>query len=423
MSVNTASAKLITDETPLVIPPSLAARIGLVEATILQQIHYYVQKSNNIIDGFRWVYNTYQQWQEQFPFLSLRSIRRAITNLEDLKLIRSERMEAKNWYQRKWYTVCYETLEALISPKCPNWTHPLGQSGHFDPSNLDTSYTKTSTKDLSETTDIKPTTHPVQEVEQQGVNFEALATSIGQTEEKESVLGKAGESGTTEQEKSEGKDTSLFLSDEIKIDPQLKKQVEEAISPAPMNPQIKKAVLATRLEAVQDAIAVVKQRKEVGRVKNPAGLFVKAIKELWKPSAGKDAQNIPNLSDGFSRWFDAARAAGLVIGTQVIDGQIWVYDANAKAFTYEQMALLHPLESFKGAASIPLEKKPRLVSVAAKESVDLSDVLAIIDNHFSRLKWSAQRIREFLVQTYGKYSRALLDDDDLIDLQVRLQAL
>ena len=147
MSATATAAKIITNEAPLVIPPSLATQIGLVEATILQQLHYYIQKSNNIIDGIRWVYNTYSQWHEQFPFFSLRTIRRAFTNLENLKLIRSERLEAKNWYQRKWYTVCYETLEALISPMCPNWPDRSGQFGHIDPANLAPSYTKTSTKE------------------------------------------------------------------------------------------------------------------------------------------------------------------------------------------------------------------------------------------------------------------------------------
>lgn len=349
MSVNTASGKLITDEAPLVIPPSLAVRIGLVEATILQQIHYYVQKSNNIIDGFRWVYNTYQQWQEQFPFLSLRSIRRAITNLEDLKLIRSERMEAKNWYQRKWYTVCYETLEALISPKCPDWTNGVVQSGHFDSSNLDTSYTKTSTKDLLKTTNTKPTLHPVQEVELQGGNFGAVATSIGQTEEKEGVLGKAGESGITEQEKSEEKENSLVFSGERKIDPQLKIQVEEAIAPAPMNPQIKKAVLAASLEAVQDAIAVVQQRKEAGRVKNPAGLFVKAVKEQWKPSGSKTVHDtLAKIPEDFNEWFDLARKKGLVIASSVMDGVLCVCTRNEK---------WEPYEEFRSGFSLPWLKR------------------------------------------------------------------
>ncbi|MBW4565371.1 MAG: hypothetical protein KME32_30660 [Mojavia pulchra JT2-VF2] len=49
------SSKLITPESPLLVPPLLAAEIGLEEAVILQQIHYYCQISKHIkADGRRW---------------------------------------------------------------------------------------------------------------------------------------------------------------------------------------------------------------------------------------------------------------------------------------------------------------------------------------------------------------------------------
>jgi hypothetical protein len=349
MSVNIATSKIITNEAPLVIPPSLAARIGWIEATILQQIHYYIQRSTNIIDGFRWVYNTYSQWQKIFPFVSDRTIRRAITHLESLKFIRSERMEASNWCQRKWYTVCYETLNPLIFPMCPDWPNGSGQSGHIDPANLDASYTEISTKDSLKTTDTKPTLHPVQEVKQQGGNFKAATTPISQAEEKESVLEKFRDSGITEQEKSKEKENPLVFSDERKIDPQLKKQVEEVIAPAPMNPQIKKAVLAASLEAVQDAIAVVQQRKEAGRVKNPAGLFVKAVKEQWKPSGSKEVHDsFPKLPEDFNEWFELARKKGLVIASSVMDGVLCVCTRN------EQW---EPYEEFRSGFSLPWLKR------------------------------------------------------------------
>ena len=44
---------------PLLIPPALAKEIGLHEAVILQQIHYWLEKSNHLINGCLWIYNTY----------------------------------------------------------------------------------------------------------------------------------------------------------------------------------------------------------------------------------------------------------------------------------------------------------------------------------------------------------------------------
>ncbi|MFN6569031.1 hypothetical protein [Dendronalium sp. ChiSLP03b] len=49
------TSKLITLESPLLVPPLLAAEIGLEEALILQQIHYFCLISKHIkADGRRW---------------------------------------------------------------------------------------------------------------------------------------------------------------------------------------------------------------------------------------------------------------------------------------------------------------------------------------------------------------------------------
>ena len=111
----------------------------------------------------------------------------------------------------------------------------------------------------------------------------------------------------------------------------------------------------------------------------------------------------------------------MVIGSQVIDGQVWVYDRKAEPIPYEQMVLLHPLERLRRESGLTLEKEPLTPSVGFVEPFDCSDVLAMIDTQFLRLQWSAERIREFLVQVYGKHSRALLADTELLDLQARLQ--
>lgn len=71
--------------------PTLATLIGLNEAIVLQQIHYWVKHNEkdmqNFIDGHYWVYNTYEQWHEQFPFWSVMTIRRTMTKLENQKLL------------------------------------------------------------------------------------------------------------------------------------------------------------------------------------------------------------------------------------------------------------------------------------------------------------------------------------------------
>jgi hypothetical protein len=73
--------RLLFDEHPLVILPELAVLIGLNEAVVLQQLHYWLQKSNHFHEGRRWVYNTYDQWQRQFPFWSTVTVRRTLMAL------------------------------------------------------------------------------------------------------------------------------------------------------------------------------------------------------------------------------------------------------------------------------------------------------------------------------------------------------
>lgn len=58
---------------PIVINTDLASSIGINEAIVLQQLHYWISETDSGIEheGRRWVYNTLEQWQKQFPFWSV----------------------------------------------------------------------------------------------------------------------------------------------------------------------------------------------------------------------------------------------------------------------------------------------------------------------------------------------------------------
>jgi len=66
--------KLLLNEEPLIVLPSLAAHIGLQESIFLQQLHYWLNRSDHERDGHKWVYNSYKEWQKQFPFWSERQL-------------------------------------------------------------------------------------------------------------------------------------------------------------------------------------------------------------------------------------------------------------------------------------------------------------------------------------------------------------
>lgn len=112
---------LLLDEHPLIILPSLATSVGLNEAVILQQLHYWLQHSNHEHEGRKWVYNTYQDWKEQFPFWSTDTIKRTITKLEKKGIILSANYNKLKIDKTKWYSIDYEKLGYAPSmrAKCP----------------------------------------------------------------------------------------------------------------------------------------------------------------------------------------------------------------------------------------------------------------------------------------------------------------
>ncbi|MEL1193439.1 replication protein, partial [Staphylococcus epidermidis] len=54
---------LLIDDYPILVLPKLATEIGLNEAIVLQQMHYWLKKSNHNYDGRRWIYNSFSEWQ------------------------------------------------------------------------------------------------------------------------------------------------------------------------------------------------------------------------------------------------------------------------------------------------------------------------------------------------------------------------
>ena len=119
----TPASRLLIHDKPLMVLPGLAARIGDRHAYVLQQIHYWLtiyQESGNerkFIDGRWWVYNTAEEWQKtNFPWLSVRTVKRILQDLEKMGLLITARFEAAaHLNQRKWYSIDYEAVAALES--------------------------------------------------------------------------------------------------------------------------------------------------------------------------------------------------------------------------------------------------------------------------------------------------------------------
>lgn len=115
-------SKLLFDSHPLVILPELAVKIGLNEALILQQIHYWLEinkKANrNLKNGYYWTFNSYTDWKKQFPFLSDSTIRRTITKLEKGMLVVSGNYNKLSIDRTKWYRIDEKVLKMLEDYPC-----------------------------------------------------------------------------------------------------------------------------------------------------------------------------------------------------------------------------------------------------------------------------------------------------------------
>ncbi len=120
----------LINESPLLVLPTLACMLGLNEAIITQQIHYWLGISKHEIDGKKWVFNTYQDWQKQFPWWSLDTVKRTFRNLEKLGVLETDNYNKMNIDRTKWYTINYQRLEEIFDQgKMPSWT---GQNALMD---------------------------------------------------------------------------------------------------------------------------------------------------------------------------------------------------------------------------------------------------------------------------------------------------
>jgi len=108
----------LDNETPLIINVELAVAIGLNEAIILRQIHYWIilnKKTNQNYHEYKyWTYNSIEKWNEQFPFWSKNTVKRTFTKLEETGFLLVGNYNKASFDRTKWYTInyclLYETL-------------------------------------------------------------------------------------------------------------------------------------------------------------------------------------------------------------------------------------------------------------------------------------------------------------------------
>lgn len=144
---------------PMLVYPKLASRLGVNEAIIVGQIHYWIKRNGHFRpeDGQRWIWNSIDDWLEQFTWLSERTLRRTIRKLEKSEVLLSKRFRSREWNQTKWYRLNYLKLtqeigwnphgyalaqidridEVKTNPSIRSiWPDRSGQNDPIDPVNL-----------------------------------------------------------------------------------------------------------------------------------------------------------------------------------------------------------------------------------------------------------------------------------------------
>jgi len=332
------SSKLITPESPLLVPPLLATEIGLPEAMILQQIHYLSQISKHIkSDGRRWFWKTLQDWGQTLPFLKISTIRRAIANLRNFELIDVCRHSQKTWYQANWFTVNLEKVEALWNQIC--------QNQQIDVSPLNISNCSPTTDDIKEFTpkEFSSQHHAAAEeeknedVEQTKISdYEPESVCLTPQPEQPQTLRFVDEQelddSTNEEDHHEDELSGAEVKANLNVSKQEIAEVCNELRRLRINPQPCLGVVKKHWDNVQGAIARVKDAIAEGWCNNPTGLFINSCKSGAK---GKNT-----VTADVSAWFEWARKQRIVLG---MSGGV-VYTPDGEAVELLSMMRRFPIE-------------------------------------------------------------------------------
>jgi len=301
------------------------------EAIVLRQIAYWLEKTNHIIDGVRWFYLTAKNLAEQTGY-SEGTVKRAIAQLKELQILRTEKKSSGFWNQTNWYTIDLEGLKALISPIGSFRSDRLEQNDLLDWNEMIRSFTETSNQEIS-TADMPA--HPpvsVSVVSQEKIEQEEILGNEFILKTEKNQVNESGAIAIGEDLSSRAERETIF------------QEISEVIAPAPLNPQSRAVVLAHSLERVTAALAVVKENKKKGQVKNPAGMVVRAIQQGWTPTPTTPESATPPT---FGDWFDLAQKAGKAVASTLIDGIFSILTPDDRWVAFSEMVATYSISELR----------------------------------------------------------------------------
>jgi hypothetical protein len=314
-SQTNSSNKLLCTDKPLILSGSLAAALKSADAAIvLQQVHYWLsKKGGKIIDGVHWIHNTYEQWLEQFPWLTKWRIRKVFYSLRETEILKFAQHDQRQYKRRGYYTIDYDKLKALQESMCEQHTH---QDAEIQPIEMCNTHTSVEQENSLQKEFLTENTHPphpaagsqeIAQEKEQELDQEQMLMTI-QSAVVETVTAVA---ATSDQDQlhtaAESEAVALQASQETKL---------ELIKAAGirLNVQLATMVQNFTLENVKNAITYYQQTQQNKQaqgktIKRPAGWLTDCLKHNWcttKPLAQT------NTETEFSNWYKNAIACNLV---------------------------------------------------------------------------------------------------------------
>ena len=312
-------------------------------AVILQQLHYWLNKDVGVvIDGVRWVYNSFESWvRTQFKWLSVWQFRQSMSLLRNLGIVNVIRYKAKQWNQTNYYTLNYDRLHKVLGNESTTKSSSSGTNseeekkpestensdlcvtaaqgeGYSTLEMRESSKSIIGTKNTSESKTTKQSVAAPTEFEEIKT-VDVLEEEIAQPEVNCLKPDEKVDSGVGNA--FDGVEANSAKCNTKVVNKEWKAQVDELDQlGVRINSTVVRVVKANQKEDVGRAIALLRSRKRDGHVENCAGFLVAALKENW-------ASQISSSQDEgttFRYWYQLARELGYCKGQEVREGEQWV---------------------------------------------------------------------------------------------------
>lgn len=110
------SQAVLLEKSPVIpLNIQLAKALGVCQALLLQQIHYFTTTRPVEKDGRGWCYYTHKEWSDHLGVYEERSVRKAISELVSLGLVLVGRYNSRKYDRTSWYSINYDRLKQWVS--------------------------------------------------------------------------------------------------------------------------------------------------------------------------------------------------------------------------------------------------------------------------------------------------------------------